>query len=159
MRSRIALLALLLVSPAMAQDKPDDAQALEVGRGILERGAGLFDKRDAAAMAATYLETAQIILVKRDSDTDKHVLEIRTGRGEIEKTYVEIFKDRLPEHRARNTLEGARFASPTVLVLWGRFALDVNQGDIVQFVQTRVREGDDWKVATMQLLELPPKND
>ena len=102
-------LALLLASaPAAAQD--DDAVAL--AKDILVRGANLFDKPDAAAMAATYIDSAEIIVIKRDTDPDRIEVETIRGRADIEKSYAKIFKDRLPEHRSRNTLELARFSGP-----------------------------------------------
>jgi len=146
---------ILLVAPASAFGHDDDARALALAKDTLDRGAALFDKRDAAAMAATYVETAQIIVIKRASDTDRIVVEPTNGRAAIEKAYADIFKDRLPEHRSRNTVEAARFLSPDLLLIRGRFAMNRDQGDSVQFVQIRAREGDDWKVVSMQLMELP----
>src|SRR4051794_34476752 len=104
MRHPCFLAMILLFAPAAAPAQDDDAKAMTLAKETLERGATLFDKRDAPAMAATYIETAEIILVKRDNSTDRFVTETRSGRAAIEKTYAEIFKDRQPEHRARNTV-------------------------------------------------------
>ena len=51
------------------------------------------------------------------------------GAPKIEETYAKIFKDRLPEHRSRNTVELARFLSPNLLLIHGRFAMNRDQGD------------------------------
>jgi len=155
MRNRSLFALILLVTPTAAFGQDDEARAMALAKDTLDRGAALFDKRDAAAMAATYIETAQIILIKRASDTDNIVVETRDGRAAIEKGYGEVFKDRLPEHRSRNTVESARFLSTDLLMIRGRFAMNREQGDTVQFVQVRAREGDQWKIVTMQLMELP----
>jgi len=146
---------ILLAGPAAAFGQDGDTRALTVARDTLDRGAALFDKRDAAAMAATYVETAEIIVIKRASDSDRIVIETKQGRTAIEQAYAEIFRDRLPEHRSRNTVESARFMNPDLLLIRGRFAMNRDQGDTVQFVQVRAREGGQWKVVTMQLMELP----
>jgi ketosteroid isomerase-like protein len=146
--------------PAVAFGQDDDAKAKTLAQEILDRGAALFDTRDAAAMAATYVDDAEIIVIKRATDSNRVVLEITRGRTDIEKAYAGIFKDRQPEHKCRNTVETARFLGPNLLLIHGRFALDREQSDIGQFVQIRAREneGDPWKIVTMQLTLLPAKN-
>jgi hypothetical protein len=153
MRHRCLFAMILLLAPAAATTQDKDALAL--AQDILVCGATLFDQRDAAALAATYVETAEIILIKRHPDTDRIVVETTCGRAAIEKAYAKIFKDRLPEHRSRNTVEAARFLGRDLLMIKGRFAMNREQGDSVEFVQIRAREGDEWKVVTMQLMELP----
>jgi ketosteroid isomerase-like protein len=149
---------ILLAAPALAFGEDEDAKAMAAAKETLDRGAELFDKRDAKAMAATFLEDAEILLIKHDSDSGRIVIDARRGRAEIEKAYDEIFKDRAPEHRCRNTVESARFLAPDLLLIRGKFSLNVDQDDSLQFVQVRAREGDHWKVVTMQLLELPDRN-
>ena len=155
MRHRYLFAMILLVGPAAAFGQDDDTRAVTVARDILDRGAALFDKRDAAAMAATYVETAEIIVIKRASDSDRFVTETRQGRTAIERAYAEIFKDRLPEHRCRNTVESARFMTQDLLLIRGRFAMNREQGDASSSSRSAHREGDQWKVVTMQLMELP----
>ncbi len=150
-RCFFALLVLLIPATATAQD----GDAVTLARDILARGVTLFDKRDAAAMAATYVETAELILIKRDTDPDRIVVENASGRDAIQKAYAKIFADRLPEHRSRNTVETAQFLGRDLLLIKGRFAMNREQGDSVEFVQIRARVGAEWKVATMQLMELP----
>ena len=155
MRSQVLFAMILLVAPAAAFGQEDHARATALAKEILDRGAALFDNRDAAAMAATYVETAEIIVIKRASDSDRAMTEVWHGRAAIEKAYANIFKDRLPEHRCRNTVEDARFLGRDLLLIRGRFALNREQADLGQFVQVRALEGDVWKVVTMQLMELP----
>jgi hypothetical protein len=146
---------ILVLAPVLAIGQDETARATNLAKELLDRGAALFDKRDAPAMATTYLDAAEVIVIKRDSASERMVVEAKHGRAEIEQTYAEIFKDRQPEHKCRNTVEAARFLSPDVLIIRGRFALNREQGDALQFVQIRARDRDDWKVATMQLIELP----
>jgi hypothetical protein len=155
MRHVLMLTMILPSVPVVLSGQDENARATSLAKDLLDRGAALFDKRDAAAMAANYLEAAEIIVIKRDSQSDRMVVEAKHGRAEIEQAYAELFKDRMPEHRSRNTVEAARFLSPDVLIIRGRFALNREEGDAVQFVQVRARDGDQWKIATMQLLELP----
>ena len=152
-RSLYALILFLIPTATFAQD--DDARAMAIAKETLDRGAALFDTRDAAAMAATYVEAGQLILIKRESDSGNVVVENRNGRAAIEKAYSDLFKDRLPEHRSRNTVESARFLGNDFLMIRGRFAMNREQGDTVQFVQIRAREGDQWKIVTLQLMDLP----
>lgn len=154
MLTRCFLAMALLACPAAAIGQHDD-RALAVAREVLDRGAELFDARDAAAMAETFLEESHVIVIKRASNSTELTTEIVSGREEIQKGYADLFKDRDPSHRARNTVEQARWLTPDLLLIQGRFALNVEQGDLLQFVQVRARDGDQWKVATMQLMELP----
>jgi hypothetical protein len=144
---------LIAAAPALAQE--DDARAMAVAKETLDRGAALFDERNAAKMAATYLEAGQLVIIRREPDGGRLVIENRSGRTAIEESYRDLFKDRSAEHKSRNTVESARFLGNDMLLVRGRFALDRNQGDSVQFVQVRALDGGEWKVATMQILDLP----
>lgn len=155
MRSGLLLAAVLLLAPIAAFGQDENDRATKLAKELLDRGATLFDKRDAAAIAATYLDTGEIIVLKHESGSEHFVVETKHGRTEIEQAYAEIFKDRQPEHKCRNTVEAARFLSEDVLIIRGRFALNRDQADTIQFVQVRARDGDQWKIATMQLIELP----
>ena len=155
MRCRSLFAMIILLTPTAVFGQDEDARALALAKDALSRGETLFDKQDASAMAATYIETAEIILIKRDSDSDRFVTETKQGRTAIEQTYADIFKGRDREHKCQNTIEVARFLGPDQLLIQGRFALNRDEGDTLRFVQIRVREGEQWKVATMQLLELP----
>jgi hypothetical protein len=156
MRSWIGILVVLCAMPGMVRGQAqDDAQAKALAQAVLDKGAAIFDQRDAKAMADTYLDAGQITLISRDSDSGKLKLEVVSGHAAIEKGYSDIFKDRQPDHKARNTVESARFMGPNTLLISGRFALHAPQGDVIQFVQIRTKVGDDWKIVTMQLLELP----
>jgi uncharacterized protein (TIGR02246 family) len=157
MRHRSLLAMMLLLAPSVALAGNDD-QALALAKDLLDRGAALFDTRDAAAMADTYVDDAELMTIKRDADSDRVEIKTWHGRAAIEKAYADIFKDRLPEHRSRNTVEEARFLRPDVMLIRGRFAMNREQGDTVQFVQIRVTHDGKWKIASLQLLELPKPN-
>lgn len=154
MRNRSLLALILMVVAPSAAFGQDDADAMAVAKIALDKGSALFDGRDAAAMAATFVEKAEILLVKRASDTGNIEVENRIGRPAIQAAYAEIFKDRQPDHRSRNTVEAARYMGNDLMMIRGKFAFNVDQGDAIQFVQIRAREGDQWKVVTMQLFEL-----
>jgi hypothetical protein len=148
----LAVLTFLATANSANQDDP---KAHALAQDILNNGAALFDNRDSAQLAATFRDDSVITLIKKSSDDDKIVTEKVTGKNDIEKSYADIFKDRDPDHHCRNTVEYAHFLSENLLLIQGRFALNRDQGDSIQFVQVRAREGADWKVVTMQLFELP----
>lgn len=153
-RFLLGLVVIAVLSPSASYGQ-DDVKAVALAKDILDKGATLFDKRDAGAMAATYVENAKIILIKKPSDEGKVEPEIIDGRSAIEKGYADLFKDRQADHKARNTVESAWFLGTDILMIRGRFALNQNDGDIISFTQTRVRQGDQWKIVTLQLVELP----
>lgn len=155
MKRHCLLAMILLAIPCSAIGQEDESKARTLAQEILDRGATLFDTRDAAAMAATYVEGGQVLLVKRNSDQGDVEIETISGRAAIEKGYSDLFKDRLPEHKSRNTVESARFLGADYLLIQGRFSLNRDQGDSVQFVQLRTRQGEQWKIVTMQLIPMP----
>src|SRR5262245_25981528 len=95
MMDLLTLRAALLVVPAA--DSTQDAKTL--AQDILTKGAALFDSRDAAAMAATYAENAQITAYSKDHDTRALKVETARGRAGIQKLYADLFKNRSPATR------------------------------------------------------------
>ena len=87
---------------ASAADSAQDARSLT--QDILTKGAALFDMRDAAAMAATYMEDADGIVVIKDNDTGTYKTQVTRGRSAIERGYQNIFKDRKPGTTSRNVV-------------------------------------------------------
>lgn len=154
MQNRLFLALILASVPSTLLGQEDDAKAKAVAQETLNKGAALFDKRDANAMAATFVENAQIILCKRSSDSGNFETETRSGRTSILQAYADIFKDRSPEHKAKNTVDSAKFLGKDLLLIHGKFSLNQDDGDSIRFVQIRTREGEEWKVVTMQLFEL-----
>ena len=65
-----------------------------------------------------------------------------------------MFKDATPSMKSRNVVDSARFIAPTVLLIQGTFQPDTNKVDTIPFVHVRVREGNDWKILSMQLYAL-----
>ena len=149
--------ALLAFPSALALAGPDDdARAGAEAQLLLDKGAALFDSRNASAMAATYIEDATIVVIKRQHNATRGEVELQSfrGRAQIEKGYADIFKERPPQYRSRNTVDFARYLGPNLLLIHGRFALNRDQGDAIQFVQVRARVGADWKIVSLQLIPL-----
>ena len=142
--------ALVLAGP------DDDARAGTEARALLDKGAALFDSRNAAAMAATYIEDGSIVVIKRQHNATRGEVELQSfhGRAQIESGYADVFKELAPEYRSRNTVDFARYLGPNLLLIQGRFALNRDQGDSIQFVQVRARVDADWKIVSMQLAPL-----
>lgn len=156
-RCLLSIAALLALPSALALAGPDDdARAGTEAQALLDKGAALFDSRNAAAMASTYIEDGSIVVIKRQHNASRGEVELQSfhGRAQIEKGYADVFKERAPEYRSRNTVDFARYLGPNLLLIQGRFALNRDQGDSIQFVQLRARVDADWKIVSMQLAPL-----
>src|SRR5262249_15248637 len=113
--------AALLVAPAA--DSAQDAKGL--AQDLLTKGASLFDSRDAAAMAATYAEDAEITAYSKDGKAGALKVDTARGRADVQKVYADLFKGRSPSARCRNVVDDAHFAGPDLLVIRGTFLVDV----------------------------------
>lgn len=151
---RFAILALMVVFPytVMAQEK--DAKSL--AQEILDKGSALFDTRDAAAMAATYTEDAQLLWVDKDSSTGEIKVSVK-DRAEIESLYRDIFKDAKEKTTSKNTVEFARFVAPDLMVIQGVFQPDLSKPGKFPFVQMRVKRGEKWLMKNLQLYVIEQK--
>jgi hypothetical protein len=146
---RFVFLALLITVPALA--RADEKDAKMVAQGVLDKGSALFDTRDAAAMAATYTEDAQLLWIDKDGSTGEIKLSVKKDRSEIESLYRDLFKDAKEKTTSKNTVEYARFVTPELMVIHGVFQPNLDKPDKFSFVQTRVKVGDRW---LMKILEL-----
>ncbi|MBX6314610.1 MAG: hypothetical protein IRY99_17105 [Isosphaeraceae bacterium] len=149
---RLAILPLALLWPLATRAQEPDARKL--AQEILDKGAALFDTRDAAAMAATYTEDAKIFWVGKNQDTGQYQIDVKDGRSQIEDLYRNLFKDR-KRTTSRNTVEFARFVAPDLLVIQGYFEPDIHRADKFPFVQVRVKQGDKWLMMSLRLFVLP----
>jgi hypothetical protein len=151
---RLAIFALIFVLPptVMAQEK--DAKTL--AQEVLDKGSALFDTRDAAAMAATYTDDAQLLWIDKDGSTGEIKVSVK-NRTEIETLYRDLFKDAKEKTTSKNTVEFARFVGPDLMVIQGVFQPNVDQDGKFSFVQTRVKQGDKWLMKTLQLFVIDQK--
>ncbi len=149
---RTLALALVLGSTAplsAAEDAKAQAQA------ILDKGSALFDKKDAAAMAATYTADAQLIWFEEgEGKPSAIILKTKKGRAEIEAFYRDIFKDEKTRSTSKNIVEFARLVTPDLMVIHGTFQPDTSKSHIgsLTFVQVRVKQGDRWLIKSLQFL-------
>jgi hypothetical protein len=148
-RCAVFAMALVLGLPLAARALDDDAKT--VAQGILDKGAALFDKRDAAAMAATYTEDAQLEWIEKDSAAGGIKIDVKKGREEIETVYRDLFKDAKEATTSKNFVEYARFVSSELLVIEGDFQPNVANDGKFHFVQMRVKQGDKWQMRSLQL--------
>ena len=153
--ARFVFLSLVLLSPTVAPAANEDAKQL--AQAILTKGAALFDSRDAAAMAATYAENAQITAYSKDKDTGALKTETARGRADIQKGYADLFKNRSRSTRCRNAVEDAHFVGPDLLVIRGTFILDVADEHPIPFIQVRTKQGDNWFILNLQLFGVSKK--
>lgn len=150
MISSLFVSAFLLANPPAPAEDP-----MVVANHLLTAGAALFDKHDAAAMAATYVENGEVEVYLKDRDSDTFKRELYSGRAAIQEGYAKVFKDATPSMKSRNVVGSARFIAPMVLLIQGTFQPDTSKVDTISFVQVRVRDGGDWKILSMQLYALP----
>ncbi len=135
--------------PTFARAEDKDAKTL--AQEILDKGAALFDKRDAAAMAATYTEDAQLEWIEKDSAAGGIKIDTKKGREEIETGYRDLFKDSKEATTSKNTVEYARFVGSELLVIEGDFQPNVASEGSFHFVQIRLKQGEKWLVRSLQL--------
>jgi ketosteroid isomerase-like protein len=151
-----ALPLALLTGPAVAAD--DDAKA--IAEKFLAAGAKMFDAKDAAGLAATYTDDAVITAISREdkSTTGKLKIEVTRGRADIEKAYRDMFKPDAVFH-AKNTVKQAHLLAPDVLVVAGEFDLDTQAPESIKvtFIQVRTKQGDAWKIVSLEVLFLLDK--
>jgi hypothetical protein len=130
--------------------RAEDAAARTMAQEILDKGSALFDRKDAAEMAATWTEDGQILWYERDKESDELKVNSKTGRGEIESLYRSVFKDQNPSV-SKNNVDHARLVSPDLLVIEGTFQPNVESPGRFPFVQVRVKQNDKWLLKTLQL--------
>jgi hypothetical protein len=130
---------------------------MTLAQSLLTTGAALFDKHDAAAMAATYVENGEIQILIKEQSGDTYKRDTRTGRAAIQDGYAEVFKNATPSMRSRNVVESAKFIGQTYLLIEGTFQPDTNKTDTVSFVQVRVKDGGAWKILSVHLY-VPSQN-
>ncbi len=149
----MAGLCLLLAAPAVLA-QTDDAKAKALAEELLDRGAKLFDSMDAEAMAATYVDKAIVIMVTKEQDTEAYQPEMVQGHDAIVDLYKKAFENRSAETRSRNTVSRALFVKPDLLLIEGTFAFDVEQGDFIGFSQLRAKQGEHWRIVTLEFMTI-----
>jgi hypothetical protein len=148
----VALLATPLVT-AGPEAKPAD-EAMKIAIKVTEEGATTFDTFNAKAMAAFYLDDAEVALVTRDENGLK--LDVHKGRADIEKFYADVFKK--PETiKSKNDVEYAKLIAPDVLVIAGVFHVNTLKTNApkIPFYQVRVKKGDQWMMSSVRIYFLP----
>jgi hypothetical protein len=146
----LTTLALPLLPTTARAAADDDAKTL--AQSILDAGSKLFDTRNARAMAETYLEDGVIYTCFPEPETHVYKKDVTRGHADIEAGYAKIFADRPADTKSKNIVESAKRMGADLLMIQGRFVLDVAQPEnTVEFVQVRQKQGDAWKVMTMQL--------
>jgi hypothetical protein len=149
LRCAFLAVAFIVGLPIAARSADDDAKT--VAQGILDKGAALFDKRDAALIAATYTEDAQLEWVEKDIASGGIKIDVKKGRDEIEGVYRDLFKDSKEATTSKNTVEYARIVGSDLLVIEGDFQPNVANDGKFHFVQLRLKQGDKWLMRSLQL--------
>lgn len=153
-----ALAVTLSLSLVAATVRAADDEAKETAETLLTAGAKLFDAKDARGLADTYTDDAVIIALTREANTRRIKTDVARGRDAIEKGYRDVFKGDAT-FRAKNTIRHVSRIAPDVLVITGHFEPDTQSSDPIKvpFAQVRVKQGDAWKIASLELLLLLDK--
>lgn len=153
--SRVLIAALIALAPlaSAGADEPDEATKLAVK--LTTEGAATFNTKDARAMAASYLEDAQLAIVTKEKDTGTVKSETKSGRAAIEDFYRDLFKD-AGTVQSKNVVEYARRLDADILLVAGIFYPDLTSDGLkVPFVQVRQRQGEKWVISSMQIFMVP----
>jgi hypothetical protein len=148
---RFAFLAVAFTLGLSFAARADDQDAKTLAQTVLDKGAALFDKRDAAAMAATYTEDAQLEWIDKDSASGGIRIDVKKGREEIEAVYRDLFKDSKEATTSKNTVLYARFISSGLMVIEGDFQPNAAAEAKFHFVQLRLKQGEKWLMRSLQL--------
>ena len=151
--TRFALLSAALLLPVAAL--ADDHDPKRLAQEILDKGAALFDARDAAQLAATYTEDGESGVVTKDQGSGTYRTQTTRGRQAIERAYQTLFKDGRSGTKSRNQVEFAHFVGPDLLLIHGHFQPDTNQEGKFPFVQVRTKREDKWLLMVLQLFVVP----
>jgi hypothetical protein len=153
----LAAVLTLALAPAARADEPGN-DAKDIAIKITSAGAALFDARDAKGLAATYAEESRIDIISKDNDTGSLKIESSQGRTEIEAYYKKLFEGSQRIH-ARNTVEYARLAGPSLLVISGVFVPDTEADEPLKlpFTQVRIKQDGAWRIVRLQVV-VPSRN-
>jgi ketosteroid isomerase-like protein len=152
MTKPLALLALVLAAPLPVVAQQSDAKV--TAQKILDAGAALFDTKDAQAMAATYVEDAELLYTSKDDSTGRYKNEMTRGREGIQKLYEKLFEGD-NKTTSRNVVESATMIRPDLLLIQGSFQPDISNDGKYPFVQVRTLRGDKWLIMNLQVFVLP----
>lgn len=144
---RALALVVALGSAAPLSAAEDDAKAQ--AQTILDKGSAIFDRKDMAAMLATYTEDAQVFWTSKEENATEVRVETKKGRAEIESLYDGAFKE-TAKTTSKNVVEFARVIAPGLMVIHGTFQPDTSKSGIYPFVQVRVKQGDKWLIKSLQ---------
>jgi uncharacterized protein (TIGR02246 family) len=149
MRTRIAALAGVLVAVAaigglLAWESPRAPAAADGDKDAIQKSSGdfqaAFEKRDAKALAALWTENGEY-----EDDTGI----VLRGRAEIEKAYVDFFKDQ-PPVKIDVRMESLRFPSPNCAIEEGLLRTDRGGKELPSSTLYRafhVKDNGQWKIA------------
>jgi uncharacterized protein (TIGR02246 family) len=137
MRKTTWIAAMVIVGMSLvasAQKADPDAQKLA------EQYSAAFNKADAKAIAALYTTDATRL------GPDGQLI---TGRAAVEKSYVDGFAGALKGSKLTLQLGRSQVVTPDVKVMEGRFSVDAVAPLKGRYVNTIVRQGGHWLLASV----------
>lgn len=138
--------------PAGAQEgvEPLDQAAMKLAKELTTTGAKLFEKGDGAALAAQYVDDGEIVETTVEA-FGAPLVKIHRGSEAIKKIYG--IANAVAKMSPTNEVRYARFIKPDTLVIDGDFLVtDEGKTTRFHFNQVRRREGDTWKIVSLELI-------
>ena len=145
-------LACCLHSPARGQEgvEPLDQAAMKLAKELTTAGAKLFEKGDGPALAAQYVDDAEIVETTVEA-FGAPLVKIHRGSETIKKIYG--IANAVAKLSPTNEVRYARFVKPDTLVINGDFLItDEGKTTRFHFNQVRRKEGDTWKIVSLELI-------
>ncbi|HET7219640.1 MAG TPA: SgcJ/EcaC family oxidoreductase [Vicinamibacterales bacterium] len=143
-RALIAVLALLVIPGIAGAQKPDPD-----GQKLADQYMAAYNKGDAKGVAALY--TADAVRVGPDGQLLK-------GRAAIEKSYADAFAGSGKGSKLTITVGGSQAVTQDVKMMDGRFnATGGTKPGSGRYVNTIVRQGSTWLLASVVTIPDPPK--
>jgi len=152
--SLVVALTVASLTPSLVRGDDRDDEAKKIAVKVTTAGAATFDTLDAPKMAASYVDDARLSFVSRDGGELK--TEFHKGRTEIESFYARLFENG-QTIKSYNDVTAARLLAPDVLTIDGTFDTNTLKPDSpkIPFHQVRVKQGDAWRILSMEIFFVP----
>lgn len=141
--------SLFLGGARAESSSPGDQAAMKLAKELTSHGIELFIKGDGAGLAAQYVDDAEIVMTTFEA-FGAPTIQVTTGKDEIAKVYQTAGS--LGKMSPVNDVHFARFITPEILHIAGVFSI-TDQGETKRypFTQIRKKDGDKWKIVTLEL--------
>jgi hypothetical protein len=138
-----------LIVNAQELASPSDQAAVKLAKELTSHGVELFVQGNGNELAAQYVDDAEIVMTTLEP-YGAPTIQITRGHEKINQLYQVAPK--LGQMSPVNDVHYARFITPEILHISGIFMI-TDQGETKRypFTQIRRKEGDKWKIVSLEL--------